>query len=183
MMTGPNLNPVCLPPVMAKSTASTTVSSSPPTRDTMGTVPYLNAQSCVRPHGSNRDDRIHAGLDQVCQAFIMSDCHAHLFRIGLCGHLIATLQASISSAPQHDQLHAFANNHWQIFEKEIEPLLPRQATDDTEQKRIGRWLETKPPLQRHLVGRPALENIRFETIRHVGIEAAGDVRICCRIPD
>ena len=37
------------------SSASTTVSSSPPTGETIGSAPYAIAYSCPSPHGSNRD--------------------------------------------------------------------------------------------------------------------------------
>src|SRR5206468_6558451 len=37
-------------------------------------------------------------------------------------------------------------------------------------------------LQGSLVGRPIPQNVRFETTRHIRIETAGDVRVCCRIP-
>jgi hypothetical protein len=69
------------------------------------------------------------------------------------------LQAAISSVPQHDQLHSFAYDRWEIFEKEIEPILAGQATDDAEHKHIRRELQAKPPLQGCLVDRPVLQNL------------------------
>src|SRR5206468_5551653 len=106
----------------------------------------------------------------------------HPLRIGLCGRTVAVLQIAIP-APQYGQLHSLAYDRRKIVEKKIEPLLPGHATDDAEQKRIGRGLQTKPPLQGRLVGRPVLENVGFETTRHVRIETAGDVRIRRGIPD
>jgi hypothetical protein len=79
--------------------------------------------------------------------------------MGLCGRSITILQAAISPAPQHDQLHSFAYDRWEIFEEEIEPILAGQATDDAKQKHIRRELQAKPPLQGRLVGRPALQNL------------------------
>jgi hypothetical protein len=114
-------------------------------------------------------ERIHAGLNQVGQNFIMSDRNAHLFRIGLCGGTVAILQRAIP-APQQGQLHSVAYDRRQIFEKKIDPLLPGQTTDDAEQKRIGRHLQTKPPLQGRLVDRPVLQNVRLQTTGHVCIE-------------
>src|SRR5215472_234138 len=69
-----------------------------------------------------------------------------------------------------------------MFEKEIEPFLPGQAADDAKQKRIRRGLQTKAPLQGRLVGRPVLQNVRLERTRNVCVKAAGDVRVCRRIP-
>ena len=102
---------------------------------------------------------IRAGLNQVGQTFVISDRNAHPFRMGLCGRTITILQTAISSAPQHDQLHPFAYDRWEIFEEKVEPLLAGQATDDAERKHIRRELQAKPPLQGRLVGRPILQNL------------------------
>ena len=179
------LDPVCPPPVVARSSTSTTVSSSPPMRETMGTVPYLNAQSwrqAARLEPRRYDQRIRAGLNQMGQTFVMPDHDAHLFRVGLCGGTITILQAAISSAPQHDQLHSFAYDRREIFEQKIDPLLAGQPADDAEHERIGRNLQAEPPLQGRLVDRAIVQDLRFETTRHIRIKTAGDVRVCRRIP-
>ena len=80
-------------------------------------------RQAARLEPRRHDKSIRAGLNQVGQTFVMSDCNAHPSRIGLCGRTITILQAAISPAPQHDQLHSFAYDRWEIFEKEIEPLL------------------------------------------------------------
>ena len=116
-------------------------------------------RQAARLEPRRHDKSIRAGLNQVGQTFVMSDCNAHPFRMGLCGRTITILQAAISSAPQHDQLHSFAYDRWEIFEEKIEPLLAGQATDDAEHKHIRRELQAKPPLQGRLVGRPILQNL------------------------
>ena len=148
------------PPVIAKSSASTTLQPTDTRHDGNRAVPQrAKLRQAARLKPRRHDKSIRASLNQVGQTFVMSDCNAHPFRIGLCGRTITILQAAISSAPQHDQLHSFAYDRWDIFEEKIEPLLAGQATDDAERKHIRRELQAKPPLQGCLVGRPILQNL------------------------
>jgi hypothetical protein len=130
---------------------STTVSARPPTRDTIGTAPYLKAQSWVKPQGSKRDgtmrasapavearrhdEGIRTGLNEMGEGFIIANKNRNLAHIRFRDRLIAILEIRISTAKQ-GKLHSFAHDGGNVLKKEIESFLPGQSTYDTEQKRI-----------------------------------------------
>ena len=145
--------------------------------DRNGAVPQ-GAKLCQAARFEPRwhDKRIGAGLNQMAQTFIMSDRDAYPTRIGLCRRKEAVLQTAISIRHRHDrQLHSLTQDRRETFEKQIQPLLPGQATDDAESKRVGRTLQTKPLLQRRLVDRSILQNVRFEATRHIRKRLAGQL--------
>jgi len=96
---------------------------------------------------------------QVSQAFIISDCDAHLSRMGLRGSLITISQVAISSASQYHQLHSFAYDRRNIFDKQIESLLTGKAANDAKQKCFRRRLKTEPRLQGRFIHCPVLQHI------------------------
>ena len=163
-VTGPNLNPVCPPPVDGQIVrVDDRIFQPADTRhDGNRAVPQCaKLRQAARLEPRRHDQRIRAGLNQMGQTFVMPDRDAHPFRIGLCGRTITILQVAISAAPQHDQLHSFAYDRREIFEKKIEPLLLDRRPMTPSMKRIRRDLQAKPPLQGRLVGRPVLQNLRL----------------------
>src|SRR6266446_5638442 len=102
--------------------------------------------------------RIGAGLNQMSQTLVKAYENADLTRIGFRDLAKAALQIRVA-IPQQCQLHSAIQDRRQACEKQIKPLLPRQSTDDAEQKGIRHDLQTQSLLQDRLVRGAALKAI------------------------
>jgi hypothetical protein len=72
----------------------------------------------------------------MSQILIIANQNADPIRIGFGGRAVARLKVPIAISEQN-QLHAATQNEWQSLQQQVEPLLPGQATDNSEQKCIG----------------------------------------------
>ena len=145
------------PPRASPACSRATVSTSPPVRRTIGTLPYLSPYNCVRPHGSKREGTsIMSAPAMMRCARRSSICAKHAQAVReLLGHALDQELDSVAAVAEDDALQRPAvEQPRQRLGGEVQPFLLGEAADDADQRHLA-LRQAALPLQARPCRRPS----------------------------